>query len=302
MAHDLRPCHSSRSPHSLFWSALKRETISSCAGWRPDSVTKRPPTAVSRMAARESEKTIAGRRSSANAPATVGSARSTVKKSAASPGSNEPARAPILSAPATLAHSKRRAASADIPRPSLGALSGLPSARLPTSTTPGARTLRLSVFRRRWYSSSRASSSRSICVWLSVPSATRTPGVVEVGRRAEGNPDSAPSEGRGMSALAARLFECASVAGAESIGARAGSFEPGLARGSFTVDLADPTVAGALAEHLLPAIVLPLSRAAIRETAVGGRFVTESGRHPAQDEIVSRFNALQKRLWGGREL
>ena len=128
------------------------------------------------------------------------------------------------------------------------------------------------------------------------------PGVVEVGRRAEGNPDSAPSEGRGMSALAARLFECASVAGAESIGARAGSFEPGLAADFFTVDLADPTVAGALAEDLLPAIVFSLSRAAIRETAVGGRFVTESGRHPAQDEIVSRFNALQKRLWGEREL
>jgi formimidoylglutamate deiminase len=124
------------------------------------------------------------------------------------------------------------------------------------------------------------------------------PGGVEDESRAEGNLESARDGGRGMSALAARLFACATVAGAESIGARAGSFEPGRAADFFTVDLADPTVAGAGAEDLLPAIVFSASRAAIRETCVGGRLVTESGRHHAQDEIVSRFNALQQRLWG----
>ena len=102
-----------------------------------------------------------------------------------------------------------------------------------------------------------------------------------------------------MSALAARLFECATASGARSIGAPSGSFEPGLAADFFTVDLEDPTVAGASAEDLLPAVVFSLSRAADRETAVGGRLVIESGSHPAQDEIVSRFAALQRRLWGG---
>lgn len=101
-----------------------------------------------------------------------------------------------------------------------------------------------------------------------------------------------------LAGLAARLFECATLAGAESIGAHAGEFEPGRAADFFTVDLDDPSVAGTGAEDLLPAIVFSLSRAAVRETAVGGRLVVESGRHPAQDEIVSRFNALQKRLWG----
>ncbi|MET0649176.1 MAG: formimidoylglutamate deiminase [Pyrinomonadaceae bacterium] len=116
--------------------------------------------------------------------------------------------------------------------------------------------------------------------------------------RAEGEQESAPDEGRGMSALAARLFECATVAGAESIGAPSAAFEPGSAADFFTVDLDDPTVAGAGAGDLLPAIVFSLSRAAVRETAVAGRLLTESGRHPAQDDIVSRFTSLQRKLWG----
>ena len=106
--------------------------------------------------------------------------------------------------------------------------------------------------------------------------------------------DSGESE---MSALAARLFECASLNGARSIGAPAGEFRSGVAADFFTVDLDDPSVAGASVEDLLPAIVFSLSRAAVRETAVGGRIVVEGGRHAAQEEIVSRFDALQRRLW-----
>jgi formimidoylglutamate deiminase len=100
-----------------------------------------------------------------------------------------------------------------------------------------------------------------------------------------------------MSALAARLFECASASGAHSIGAHAGAFEPGLAADFFTVALDDPSIAGASTEDLLPAIVFSLSRTAVRETAIGGRLVVESGAHPAQREIVLRFAALQRRLW-----
>ena len=115
------------------------------------------------------------------------------------------------------------------------------------------------------------------------------------GTRGEGARDDAAP---GMSALAARLFECASASGARSIGARAGSFEPGRAADFFAVDLEDPSIAGASAEDLLPAVVFSLSRAGIREVFVGGRPVVEGGRAAAQEEIVSRFAALQKRLWG----
>ena len=75
-------------------------------------------------------------------------------------------------------------------------------------------------------------------------------------------------------------------------------FAPGKAADFFTVDLNDPSIAGAGEEDLLPAIVFSLSRAAVRETAVGGRLVVEGGGHAAQEEIVARFSALQRRLWG----
>jgi formimidoylglutamate deiminase len=103
----------------------------------------------------------------------------------------------------------------------------------------------------------------------------------------------------GASSLAARLFECASLSGASSVGAHAGEFSTGRAADFFTVDLNDPSVAGASDEDLLPAIVFSVSRAGIRETAVGGRLIVEASRHAAQGEIVSRFKALQQKLRAG---
>ena len=100
-----------------------------------------------------------------------------------------------------------------------------------------------------------------------------------------------------LSALAARLFECASLNGARSIGANAGEFAQGRAADFFTVDLNDPSIAGASTEDLLPSVVFSLSRAAVRDVCAGGRLIVEDGRHAAQDEIVSRFAALQRKLW-----
>jgi formimidoylglutamate deiminase len=109
----------------------------------------------------------------------------------------------------------------------------------------------------------------------------------------------APDAGGGdASALAARLFGCATTGGARSVGlAAGGELRPGSPADFFTVDLNDPTVAGAGDEDLLSSIVFSLSRAAVRETAVAGRLVVEDGHHAAQDEVVSRFAALQKGLW-----
>ena len=100
-----------------------------------------------------------------------------------------------------------------------------------------------------------------------------------------------------ISALAARLFECATTNGAHSLGFGGGEFGEGSPADFFTVDLADPSIAGASADDLLPAIAFSLARTAVRETAVAGRLVVETGRHKSQEEIVSRFTALQRKLW-----
>jgi formimidoylglutamate deiminase len=101
----------------------------------------------------------------------------------------------------------------------------------------------------------------------------------------------------GASALAGRLFDCATINGAESIGARSGSLEAGRAADFFTVDLNDPSIAGAGADDLLAHIVFSLSRTAIRDVVVGGRHIVADGRHARQEEIVERFAELQKKLW-----
>jgi formimidoylglutamate deiminase len=105
-------------------------------------------------------------------------------------------------------------------------------------------------------------------------------------------------EDEGRSALAARLFHFATMNGAFSIDAPGGTLEPGYPADFFTVDLNDPSIAGASPDDLLSSIVFSLSRTAVKDVVVGGKRIVEDGRHAQQDEIVERFKALQKRLWG----
>lgn len=99
------------------------------------------------------------------------------------------------------------------------------------------------------------------------------------------------------SALATRLFECATINGAKSIGFDGGILERGAPADFFTVDLNDPSIAGASPEDLLSSIVFSLSRTAVKDVVVGGKRIVENGRHHDQEEIVKRFNALRRRLW-----
>lgn len=81
----------------------------------------------------------------------------------------------------------------------------------------------------------------------------------------------APENESGASALAAKLFECATVNGAKAIGFGGGKLEPGAPADFFTVDLNDISIAGASSDDLLANIVLSLSRTAIRDVVVNGR-------------------------------
>jgi formimidoylglutamate deiminase len=94
------------------------------------------------------------------------------------------------------------------------------------------------------------------------------------------------------------LFDCATVNGARSLGAPGGSLETGKPADFFTVDLDDVSIAGAAPDDLLSSIVFSLSRAAVREVIVGGKPIVSEGQHLVQEDVVERFNDLQKRLWG----
>ena len=99
------------------------------------------------------------------------------------------------------------------------------------------------------------------------------------------------------SALATRLFNCASLNGAQSIGAQCGELAEGRCADFFTVDLSDPSIAGASSDDLLSSIVFSLSRTAVKDVVVGGKQIVQDGKHAMQEEIVERFTNLQKKLW-----
>jgi formimidoylglutamate deiminase len=99
------------------------------------------------------------------------------------------------------------------------------------------------------------------------------------------------------SELAAYLFDCATINGARSIGAPSRSLEVGKPADFFTVDLDDPSIAGASTGDLLSSIVFSSSRAAVREVVVAGKPIVSEGQHLIQEEVVERFKELQRRLW-----
>jgi formimidoylglutamate deiminase len=119
----------------------------------------------------------------------------------------------------------------------------------------------------------------------------RSPTVREGSRANDALPDGRASDTAGL------LFDCATSNGARSIGAPGGSLQPGKAADFFTIDLDDPSIAGAATDTLLAGIVFSLSRAAVREVVVSGKPIVSEGQHLVQEGIVERFRELQKRLW-----
>lgn len=87
----------------------------------------------------------------------------------------------------------------------------------------------------------------------------------------------APADDTTSSGLARRLFDCATINGAESIGFDGGKLEPGRPADFFTVDLDDLSIAGCAVEDLLANIVFSLSRTAIRDVVVGGKQIVSHG-------------------------
>ncbi|MDT4897537.1 MAG: hypothetical protein QOH25_2614 [Acidobacteriota bacterium] len=107
----------------------------------------------------------------------------------------------------------------------------------------------------------------------------------------------APANDDSPSALAGLLFDYATVNGARSINAPGGRLEAGFAADFFTVDLNDPSIAGATPDDLLSCIIFGLARTAIREVFVGGKQIVSESQHEAQHETIEKFTKLQRKLW-----
>lgn len=101
-----------------------------------------------------------------------------------------------------------------------------------------------------------------------------------------------------VAALAMRLFDAATIHGATSIGAGSGLLQAGQPADFFTVDLDDPSIAGASPDDLLSNIVFSQARTAVRDVFVGGMPIVKDGKHAAQSEIVGNFAKVQQGLWG----
>ena len=89
----------------------------------------------------------------------------------------------------------------------------------------------------------------------------------------------APADDTSSSALARRLFDCATINGAESIGFDGGRLEPGAPADFFTVDLDDLSIAESAVEDLLANIVFSLSKTAVRDVVVAGKQIVSNGLH-----------------------
>ena len=99
-------------------------------------------------------------------------------------------------------------------------------------------------------------------------------------------------------ALARRLFRSATESGARSLDAPSGVLEIGTTADFFTIDLNDPSIAGAARDELLNHVVFSLERTAVRDVVVDGNMIVRDGRHPLlQEEITTHFAEVQRGLW-----
>jgi formimidoylglutamate deiminase len=100
-------------------------------------------------------------------------------------------------------------------------------------------------------------------------------------------------------ALATCLFRAATQSGAKSLGMRVGDLVVDANADFVTLDLSDPSIAGAGSDTLLANVLFSAERSAVRDVFVGGRPIVTNGKHPEQESIVATFSRMQEKFWRG---
>jgi formimidoylglutamate deiminase len=101
----------------------------------------------------------------------------------------------------------------------------------------------------------------------------------------------------GREGLSQMLYETASKSGAASLGHSGGELAVGKPADFVSIDVDDPSIAGADEKTLAANVVFSLERTGIKEVYVSGRPLVAEGRHRLQEGIIAEFAALQKRFW-----
>lgn len=89
--------------------------------------------------------------------------------------------------------------------------------------------------------------------------------------------------------LGARLLSNALDGGAQALGRSVGTIAPGCRADLITIDDRHPLLAGAPGMAVLDALVFSGNVPLVRRTMVGGRWLTEDGRHPERERIAGRY-------------
>jgi formimidoylglutamate deiminase len=92
------------------------------------------------------------------------------------------------------------------------------------------------------------------------------------------------------------LLEHAWRGGAAAVGRSVGSLSPGRRADWIVLDPDHPVLAGRDRDDLLDAWIFAGNANPVREVWVGGRRVVADGRHPARDEVASRFRRTVERV------
>jgi formimidoylglutamate deiminase len=98
--------------------------------------------------------------------------------------------------------------------------------------------------------------------------------------------------------IAARLFDCATIHGGQALGITSGSLRPGEYGDMVSFDLEDISIAGHTPETLLPLLVFGANRATVCDVTVNGKIILSDGHHPLEEEIVSRYQEVYRKVWG----
>jgi formimidoylglutamate deiminase len=98
--------------------------------------------------------------------------------------------------------------------------------------------------------------------------------------------------------IASRLLDCATIHGAKALRIESGSLGIGELGDMISIDLKDLSIAGHSSETLLPLVIFGANRSAIRDVVVNGKIILRDGRHSLEEEIVSKYGELYRRVWG----